>query len=52
MFSRNDLNHLIQTRANGAAIRSRARLVEFGEKILNIFLGWKNGIAVENRLYV
>ena len=47
-ISRNDFNQLIQTRANGAAIKSRARWVEFGEKNSKYFCGWKNGIAIIN----
>jgi len=35
--TRNDLNQLIEIRAKGAAIRSRTRWIEFGEKIQNIF---------------
>ena len=37
--SRNDLDQLIQISANGAAIRSRARWVELGEKNSKKFLG-------------
>ena len=41
--AKNDLNQVIEFKAKGAAIRSRSRWVEYGEKILNslLFGPWK-----------
>ena len=43
--SRNDLDQLVRVKASGAAIRSRARWMEYGEKNSKYFLGlekWHN----------
>ena len=43
--TRNELNQFIQNDAKGAAVRSRARWIEFGEKNSRYFLGlekWRN----------
>ena len=43
--TRNELNQFIQNDAKGAAVRSRARSIEFGEKNSRYFLGlekWHN----------
>ena len=44
-ITRNELNQFIQNDAKGAAVRSRARWIEFGEKNSRYFLGlekWHN----------
>ena len=45
MMEENELNQFIQNDAKGAAIRSRARWIQFGEKNSRYFLGlekWHN----------
>ena len=39
--TQNELNQFIQNNAKGAAVRSRARWIEFGEKNFRYFLGLK-----------